>query len=339
MISYKFIILKIQSFLYTIFVSLFAICLLFFSTDNISAARNGLDLWVHSVIPTLFPFFVAAELLSNSDIVYLIGRFFKNIMRPFFNVPGEGALALISGIISGYPVGAKIVCNLKENKLCTDVECERLLGFTNNSGPLFILGTVGVGIFKSSKIGLILLVSHILSCLIVGFLFRWWKVKNIRSYSSCSSHNTSTMNIGEVLSCAIHSSINSILMIGGFIVIFSVICSILKSSNILNILSNITAPFFNIIGIPSYYLPSFFTGIIEVTNGINAIPNLENSYTSILICSFLIGFGGMSILLQVFSIINKYNLSIKPYMIGKLLQGVFSVIITYIALLSFHIIV
>ena len=63
-------------------------------------------------------------------------------MRLLFNVPGEGAFALILGTISGYPVGAKIISIFKEQKLCTDVECERLLSFTNNSGPLFIVGTV-----------------------------------------------------------------------------------------------------------------------------------------------------------------------------------------------------
>ena len=63
-------------------------------------------------------------------------------MRPIFNVPGEGAFAFIMGIISGYPVGAKIVSDFKSRNICTDVECERLLAFTNNAGPLFIVGTV-----------------------------------------------------------------------------------------------------------------------------------------------------------------------------------------------------
>ena len=63
-------------------------------------------------------------------------------MRPIFNVPGEGAFPLIMGIISGYPVGAKIVTNFRKNNICTKEEAERLITFTNNSGPLFIIGTV-----------------------------------------------------------------------------------------------------------------------------------------------------------------------------------------------------
>ena len=82
-------------------------------------------------------------------------------------MPGVGSFAFIMGIISGYPVGAKIVANFKEQGLCTDVEAERLLSFTNNSGPLFIVGTVGIGFFADTKTGFLLLFTHILACITV----------------------------------------------------------------------------------------------------------------------------------------------------------------------------
>ena len=109
------------------------------------------------------------------------------------------------GIISGYPVGAKIVANLKENNLCTKLEAERLIAFTNNSGPLFIVGTVGVGMFYSPSLGLILLFTHVLSCLTVGFLFRWWGKSHEnadRSSEYFSNNNTlSFYNLGEIYIC------------------------------------------------------------------------------------------------------------------------------------------
>ena len=58
-----------------------------------------------------------------------------------------GAFALAMGITSGYPVGAKVAKDLYNNKLCTKIEAERLLSFTNSSGPLFIIGTVGISMF------------------------------------------------------------------------------------------------------------------------------------------------------------------------------------------------
>ena len=120
----------------------FTICLLLFSNNNLVAVKNGLTLWANSVVPSLFPFFVATELLSHTNIVNYFGILLNNIMKPLFNIRGEGSFAFVMGIISGYPVGAKIACNFRENNICSKEECERLLSFTNNSGPLFIIGTV-----------------------------------------------------------------------------------------------------------------------------------------------------------------------------------------------------
>lgn len=86
-----------------------------------------------------------------------------------------GAYAMLMGIISGYPIGAKIVTNFRENGMCSKEECERLLAFTNNSGPLFIIGSVGISMFYNSLIGILLFITHLLACLTVGFVFRFWK--------------------------------------------------------------------------------------------------------------------------------------------------------------------
>ena len=171
----KFIILKLKQIILPICVCTFTIFLILFSSSNLSAAKNGLSLWSFSVVPSLLPFFIATELLGYTNIITILGNFLNKFMRPIFNVPGEGAFALLMGIISGYPMGAKIVSNFKSQGICTNEECERLLAFTNNSGPLFIIGTVGVSLFSSSQIGLKLFVVHLISCLLVGFIFRWWK--------------------------------------------------------------------------------------------------------------------------------------------------------------------
>ena len=291
----------------------------------------GLSLWANSVLPSLLPFFIATELLGYTNVVPLCGKLLSPIMRPIFNVPGEGAFALLMGIISGYPVGAKIVANLKEQNLCTDIEAERLLAFTNNSGPLFIVGTVGIGLFYNASIGLILLIAHILACLTTGFIFRWWgksKEKNYRnSEYSINSSTLSFCNLGEILSKSILNSINTILMIGGFVVLFSIIISMLQTSNLLNIISNV----FSIFGIPNCFIISILTGLIEVTNGISFICTQNiNIHIQIPLCSFILGFGGFSVLLQVLSITSKAKISIKPYFIGKLLQACFACFYTYL---------
>lgn len=143
----KFIILNLKNNILSILFVFFTICLIIFSKENLVACKSGLLLWANSVIPALLPFFIATELLGHTNVVSFIGKLLNKFMKPIFNVPGIGAYAFIMGIISGYPVGAKIVTKFRQDGQCSKVEAERLLAFTNNSGPLFIIGTVGITMF------------------------------------------------------------------------------------------------------------------------------------------------------------------------------------------------
>lgn len=328
---------------------IFTICLVLFSQTNLIAAKNGLILWATAVIPSLFPFFVATEMLSYTNVVSFLGKWLSPIMRPLFGVPGEGAFAFIMGLISGYPVGAKIVSNFMEQEICTKEEAERMLAFTNNSGPLFIIGTVGITLFGNSTIGILLFVTHILACISVGIFLNliskrkkncsYNKKYELKKFSKIKNFNNEFKNLsfsslGEVLGNSIKSATSTILMIGGFVVMFSVIISMFNQSHILDGLSNILAPFFSIIGIPVELVKPLFSGIVELTNGVNLVTGtqIENISINIVLCSFLLGFGGFSVLLQVFSIVSKNGLSIKKYTFGKLLQGIFAAFYTFFAL-------
>ncbi len=337
-----FLILKIkQVILYAILIA-FTCSLIIFSKNNLSAAKNGLVLWANSVVPSLFPFFIATELLSYTNFAYILGKFLNKIMKPIFNVSGEGSFALIMGIISGYPIGAKIAVNFRNNKICSKEECERLLSFTNNSGPLFIVGTVGISMFGNSTIGLLLLVTHILASITVGFIFRFWKYnhnstsENSISYKESKS-NISLSNLGEIIGNSISSSINTILLIGGFIVLFSVLISILQASSMLNVISNSITPILDLLHIPQEFSTGIISGVLELTNGLSLITNIHEKKISlnIILASFLLGFGGISILLQVWSIVAKSDLSIKPYILGKMLHACFSAFYTFIFLNNF----
>lgn len=248
----NFYVIKLKRNFLAIMFLCFTFGLLIFSKTNLPAVKSGLALWANSVVPSLFPFFVATELLMHTNIISQLGILLNRYMKPIFNVRGEGAFAFIMGIISGYPVGAKIASNFRKNNICSKEECERLLSFTNNSGPLFIIGSVGILMFKNTTIGILLFITHILACITVGVIFRFWKKNktssNFKNSSSSKQkiNNFATFsNLGEVLAESITSSISTILLIGGFVVIFSSIISILNASGLLKVLSNIVAPVFN----------------------------------------------------------------------------------------------
>ena len=339
---------------------LFTFCLLIFSKTNLPAVKKGLSLWANSVVPSLFPFFVATEMLMHTNIVNQLGIIFNGIMKPLFNVNGRGAFAFVMGIISGYPVGAKIAVNFRKNNICSKEECERLLSFTNNSGPLFIIGTVGISMFGSTTIGVLLFITHLLASITVGIIFRFWKCKKNSTYVNLKQNakkitqpqnqknlannlqnrrgnfndvkSVNFSNLGEIIAESITNSTSTILMIGGFVVIFSSIISILKSSGICNLAVIFLSPLFDFFNIDTSFIQGLFTGFFEITNGINLISNIHIKKLSIniIFTAFLLGFGGISVLLQVLSIVSKTDLSKKPYIIGKILHGFISAFYTFI---------
>lgn len=341
MTKQHFYILKIKRNILPFAFLLFTLSLLLFSKSNLPAVKQGLNLWATAVVPSLFPFFVATELLMHTNMIAHLGNLLNKYMKPLFHVRGEGSFAFLMGILSGYPVGAKIACEFRKKNICSKEECERLLSFTNNSGPLFIIGTVGISMFQNTTIGILLFITHLLACITVGILFRFWKYQKkpspdyINTEKITSSNNLVTFsNLGEVIAQSITSSISTICLIGGFVVIFSSILSILKASGILSITSLAISPILEIFHIDTTFAQGLLTGILEITNGIQMISNITCKKISIniLFSAFLLGFGGISIFLQVLSITSKTDLSIKPYIYGKLLQGILATIYTSLAM-------
>ena len=234
----NFYVIKFKKNILPLGLVLFTLSLLLFSQSNLVAVKSSLLLWTNSIIPSLLPFFIATELLMYTNIIQILGNILNPIMKPIFNVSGAGSFVFLMGLINGYPTGAKIAVKYREENICTKEECERLLSFTNNSGPLFIIGSIGITMYKSTNIGILLFVSHILASITVGILFRFWKkdqkTSDLHIYKSSHKKNKeiSFFNFGEILSESIIQSISSIVLIGGFILVFSCIISILEQSRI-----------------------------------------------------------------------------------------------------------
>lgn len=225
-----------------------------------------------------------------------------------------------------------------------------MLSFTNNSGPLFIIGTVGISMFRNSSIGFLLLFTHILASIsvgiIIGFISRIPSFNKVTSSISEANHAKNISlgkkqpefaDLGEILSSSIFSAIKTTLLIGGFVVLFSVVISILNNSNAFNALELVFAPLLKFFGINFQIFKGLLSGLVELTNGlaiISSIP-IKSLTLTLTCCAFLLGFGGLSVLLQVLSIISKSGLSIKTYFLAKILQGIIAGFYTYILISNF----
>ncbi len=206
------------------------ICIVCFSSSTFEVAQNALKLWANNVIPSLLPFFICIDLLKATPFVDIISKLLTPIMRPLFGVPGAGAFALSMGWLSGYPTGAKITSELYQDGKCTKAEASRLLAFTNTSGPLFIIGTCGIAMFNDSKIGFLLLVAHILGSITVGLVLRnrFFSsnspgIISQKSVKINTSEDLSLKNLGRMIGESIQNSFSTLILIGGYIVLFAII--------------------------------------------------------------------------------------------------------------------
>lgn len=299
-----------------IFVTLLILCN---PQSTLGYARAGLDLCCDVLAPSLFPFFLCSGLLIYSGFCEVLSQLFRPVMMPLFNVGGAGAAAFILGIISGYPLGAATACSLYDSGYLSKPECERLLAFCNNSGPLFILGSVGAAIYHSPKIGIILYLAHICAAFTVGIIFRFYKKNDTKAVAVPIL--SPQLSMGEVFQKALAGSVNSILTVCGAVVFFSVI-------------ANIAADMLSGNGV----LRTVFLSLCELTTGITNIAALDISiFTKLVLSAAAAGFAGFCVHLQVMGTAAGRGLSLIPYIIGKAAHAVLAAAYTAILLKFFPI--
>lgn len=286
--------------------------LILFPNDTADAVRNGLSLCCNIVIPSLFPFFVLSSFVTESGLSGKLSALFAPLMSKLFRISGIGACALILGLLGGYPIGASCVKSLYETKRCSKHEAEHLLGFCNNSGPSFILGAVGVGVFGNFRLGALLLLTHMLSALTVGILFSFSAPKQTRSIQEISISTP----FAPALCTAVKQSLQSVLNICAFILFFGVLTEILHLFRLL--------PYGGVLG-------AACTGLFEITSGIAALKTATpNLHIAFILAATLLGFGGLSIHAQTLSLLSQTDLSVKKYFLGKSLHAGFSAVFSFL---------
>lgn len=158
----------------------FFIFIFIYSKEVSQSIIFSISLWKDNLLPSLFPFLLVSELLIEYGFIDLISSFLGKYMVIFFNLPKESSYAFFTSLFSGFPSGSKYVKDLLEKKLLTEEEANYLIMFTHYSNPLFIVSTIGILLLNNIKYGYIILFSHILSNILVAFIYK--KKKKIYKY-------------------------------------------------------------------------------------------------------------------------------------------------------------
>ena len=322
-----------KNLLFTTIFSILIIYIILNPKSCISFTISGAKLFFYSVFPSLFPFLVIVNLIFAFGGIEIYSKILGKILCTPLRLPKECSVVILASLFCGYPLGSRYACELYERKVINKVTLERLLNIATNGSPLFIIGTVGTAMLNSTFLGYILLISNALSCIIIGLILPTKKTVNYNLSGNSSVAATQIKenpNFGVALKNALEDATKTCLSIGSFVVIFSVIISIIKSSGIYHTAINALCS----TGIIDHsILDGLFLGFIEITNGCSIVATSNLSLNvKILICSFLIGFSGLSITFQVYSFVYKYKVSMKKYLSLKVVQGIICTLITLLFL-------
>ena len=299
--------------------------------ESIQAASDGLTLSLNVIIPSLFPFFVLSTLMIRLGLARYFGRVLEPIMRPLFRVGGACSSAFVLGFVGGYPVGAKTAISLYEDGQISKVEAERLLAFSNNSGPAFILGVVGVGIFASSRVGLILYAVHAVASIFVGILFRFWGTQHVDGNARKRRAPLEAVRFSQTFVSSVTSAVQSTLHICGFVIFFTVFIRLLCLSGILSLVATFFGSLLHGLGFDYAWASMLLIGLIELSSGVWSLRDVAGQLSSaVTMAAFMLGWAGLSVHCQVLSFIGGSGLSVRSYVLGKFLHGIFSACLIFL---------
>ncbi len=271
--------------------------------------RRAMKLFAETIVPSLFVFSVAAKLFVRSGASGWLAHTPLARLFPLLGVSAGGFSALFLGFLSGFPTGAAILADAVRQNSVTKEEAESLLPFCNNAGMSFVVGAVGLGVFGSARIGMMLFWAQLAAALLAVILTGDGR-KPIHSESALPSH--APMSLPAVFTSAVSESAFAMLSVCGYVVFFSVLSGAF-SAIFLRFLPSLTG------------ICALFSGFLELSGGVFLLSEeIFSPFLTAVFCGALLGFGGLSVLLQVADRAETVGISLSHYLTGKGMTMLFS---------------
>ncbi len=289
-----------------------------------TATLDGLKLFAYNVFPSLFPFFILTRILTNLGLGESVAKFVGKPLSKLFGTSALGCYVFVLSILSGYPVGAKMVSEYVKSGKITLEEAKKIISFTSTSGPLFIVGAIGVNLIGDVKVGYAILISHFVGAFLNGLLY---KGKNF------STQEVSVqVECEDILSDALSSSITSIFQVGASIIFLNVLIVALKDLKVISVFS----------GLLSYFISDILRaealaiGCVEITKGAQLLCSLPNKKDIIVSLSTIISFGGVSVMVQSMTFLRAIGIKTSYYLLTKISQAILTYAVSTLIVLFLY---
>ncbi|MBX5477065.1 MAG: sporulation integral membrane protein YlbJ [Clostridia bacterium] len=310
------------------------------------SAVQGLKVWWDVIFPALLPFFIGGQILMGLGVVAFLGVLMEPFMRPLFGVPGAGAFVLAMGLNSGYPLGASLTADLRRQGRITPTEATRLVSFSNTADPLFMAGAVAVGMLGQPLLAGVIMEAHYLGAILMGillkFLYRPGQDQTPpeppraghplrRAFRAMiEEREADGRPLGKLLGDAVMGSVQTLLMIGGFIILFSVLVGMMRQMGIVGAAARVLAVILSPLGIHPAVVDGLISGFFEISIGSQATaqaaaPLLDRA----MICSAIIAWSGVSVIAQVAAVTQGTGVSVGVYTASRVLHAVLAAVLTW----------
>ena len=288
---------KIKDILFIYLLLIIEVLIIFKSKYIYISVVNSSKIFMFKIFPFMFPSMIIGNMLTNVNLSKVMPVFINKIFNKLFNFNNIHTTLFLTSILTGSPSNALFINEALENNQIDENEAESLLCITNYINPVFIIGSIGIGIFNSTKIGILLVLLLVLSNFIKAYILK----KNFKNNNI--KYKYKDIKIIDIIFKSIKKSINSSIMIFGIIIMFNILIVLLD--NIFNLPANINF---------------ILNASIEITSGIQKISNLNTSYLSkFLLSYYFINFSGLCIHMQVFSIFQNKKIRYLKYLIFRLI--------------------
>lgn len=217
------------------------------------ASLQALKLWWNIVFPAVLPFLVLVEIINAYGWAHGVGILLDPLMRKIFKLPGNGGSVLITGMIAGFPAGAQVSAGMVKQGELNAQEAGRIAAISHFCNPMTILVVIGTGLLHQPAAGYFLLAVHWISGLLAAWTYSIKRMSPSRTRldypAGSSKSNKPTQNVsllhlaaraaseartrdgrsfGKLLGESVSRSVHTLMMTGGFIMIFAVMVKMLS---------------------------------------------------------------------------------------------------------------
>lgn len=283
----------------------------------LGAAYRGWELFVGSVMPSLIPFAFATSFMTLSGSAEILFRLLSKPAKRLFSTTGAGGYVFAVSLISGYPIGAKTISELKKCGCIDDGALTGILAFGSTAGPLFILGSVGVKLLGDFRAGALIMLAHVLGSVINGAVFGRL---NKPAYSFSEVKSSERLNAVKAFREALGNTVSAALTVAACMILFNVAIQLMSETGIVNIVGRAAEA----LGIPAGAGEGFVAGFVEITYGIKSLAGgLPIKQTAPLIAA-LVSFGGMSVQMQSMFFLDEAGVKGRVFFSLKVAQTIFT---------------